>query len=410
MRVRRHRFSTTNRHLRFSSFALAVLLLTLNARGADVLCGIDVLKRDDFKQLAGRKVALITNHTGRDREGNRIVDLLHDAKNVELVRLFAPEHGLYGALDEKVGHGTDERTGLQVYSLYGETRRPTTEMLEGVDTLVFDIHDIGTRYYTYPATMGNCMEEAKKRNLRMVVLDRPNPITGIRVDGPVAEKEFHGFTAFGPLPVVHGMTIGELAKFFNAEYGINCDLVVVPCEGWKRSMWYDETNLFWVNPSPNMRNLTQAALYPCVGLLEATNLSVGRGTDQPFEVFGAPWIDGRKLAAALNDAKLPGLRFVPIEFTPDTREFKGKACEGVYIIVTDREALRPVESGLAMAWHLRKLFGEKFNMDNVVRLLQNRRALEALKKTDDPMSLAATWKGDVEQFKSKRSKYLMYQQ
>ena len=398
--------------LNFPSFALAVLLLTLGAqraRGEDVLCGIDVLKRDGFAQLNGRKVALITNHTGRDREGNRIVDLLHEAKNVELVRLFSPEHGLYGALDEKVGHGTDEKTGLQVYSLYGETRRPTPQMLQGVDTFVFDIQDIGTRYYTYVATMGNCMEEAAKRKIRMVVLDRPNPITGTRVDGPIAEKEFHGFTAFGPLPVVHGMTVGELARFFNAEYGINCDLVVVPCEGWKRSMWFDETNLVWVNPSPNMRNLTQAALYPCIGLLEATNLSVGRGTDQPFEVFGAPWIDGRKLAEALNGAKLPGLRFVPIEFTPTTREFKGQRCRGVYIILTDREALRPVESGLAVAWHLRKLFGDKFNLDNVVRLLQNRRALEALKQTEDPMSLAATWKGELEQFKAKRAKHLMYE-
>jgi uncharacterized protein YbbC (DUF1343 family) len=242
-----------------------------------------------------------------------------------------------------------------------------------------------------------------------VVLDRPNPIRGSFIDGPIAEKEFHGFTAFGPLPVVHGMTAGELAQMFNTEYGINCDLQVIACEGWSRDMWFDETNLFWVNPSPNMRNLTQAALYPCIGLLEATNLSVGRGTDQPFELFGAPWIDGRKLAAALNNADLPGLRFVPIEFTPTTREFKGKPCQGVYIIVTDREALQPVVSGLAIAWHLRELFGDTFEIDKVVRLLQNRKALEAMKNTRDPMKLASTWLSDQEEFKAKREKYLIYE-
>ena len=395
----------------FPIFAATTLMMitTPAAHAADVLCGIDVLKRDNFKQLDGRKVAIVTNHTGRDREGNRVVDLLHGAKHLSVVRLFSPEHGLYGHLDEKVGHGKDEKTGLQVYSLYGETRRPTTEMLEGVDTLVFDIQDIGTRYYTYIATMGNCMEEAAERKLRMVVLDRPNPIRANWTDGPIADKEFHGFTAYGPLPVVHGMTLGELARMFNTEYKINCDLVVVPCEGWRRDMWFDATNLVWVNPSPNMRNLTQAALYPCVGLLENANLSVGRGTDQPFEVFGAPWIDGRKLASALNDADLPGLRFVPIEFTPTTREFKGKKCQGVYIIVTDREALRPVMSGLAIAWHLKRLFGDTFEIDKVINLLHNREALAALKKTDDPTKLPQMWQSSLKEFDAKRNKYLMYE-
>lgn len=393
----------------FPIFAAVLLISAATSGAANVLCGIDVLKRDNFEQLAGRNVAIITNHTGRDREGNRIVDLLHEAPNVNVVRLFSPEHGLYGALDERVGHGKDDETGLHVYSLYGETRRPTAEMLEGVDTLVFDIQDIGVRYYTYISTMGNCMEEAAKQGIRMVVLDRPNPIRGTEVDGPIAEKEFFGFTAFGPLPVVHGMTVGELARMFNKEYEINCDLTVIECEGWKRGMWFDETNLYWVNPSPNMRNLTQATLYPCIGLLEATNLSVGRGTDQPFELFGAPWIDARRLAARLNEVDLPGLRFVPIEFTPNTREFKGQPCFGVYILVTDREAVDPVMSGLTIAWHLRDLFGDKFEIDKVVRLLQNRRVLEAMKETSDPKSLAKTWRDDVEQFTAKRKPYLMYE-
>lgn len=397
----------TERGTIFPIFAVLAALQG-GARG-DVLCGIDVLKRDRFELLDGRKVAIISNQTGRDRDGNRVVDLLHEAANLKVVRLFSPEHGLYGVLDEKVGHGVDEKTHLQVYSLYGATQRPTPQMLEGIDTLVFDIQDIGTRYYTYIATMGNCMEEAAKKSIRVVVLDRPNPIRGTLVDGPIAEQEFFGFTAFGPLPVVHGMTVGELAKMFNTEHGIKCDLAVVPCEGWKREMWFDETNLTWVNPSPNMRNLTQATLYPCIGLLEATNLSVGRGTDQPFETFGAPWIDALKLAAALNGANLPGLRFVPIEFTPKSSVFKDKKCHGVYVIVSDRDAIRPVMSGLTIAWTLRELFGDAFEIDKVVRLLQNRKTLDAMKSTKDPKSLPASWNDELEQFKAIRKKHLMYE-
>ena len=398
-------------HFSFRGFAAIIVvmgILTTHLARADVLCGIDVLERDNYKQLDGRKVAIITNQTGRDRAGRRVVDLLHDAKNLTVVRLFSPEHGLYGKLDEKVGHGVDEKSGLKVYSLYGETKRPTDEMLEGVDTLVFDIQDIGTRYYTYIATMGNCMQEAAKRKIRFVVLDRPNPIGGTRVAGPIAEEKFFGFTAFGPLPVVHGMTAGELAGLFNDEYKIHCDLTVIPCEGWSRDMWFDATDLMWVNPSPNMRNLTQATLYPCVGLLEGTNVSVGRGTDQPFELFGAPWIDGRKLAAALNGANLPGLRFVPIEFTPTSSVHKGKNCQGAYLIVTDRNALQPVTSGLSIAWHLRKLFGDEFKIDDVVKLLQSRAALEAMKSSTDPSTLSTTWKGDLESFRKTRAKYLLY--
>ncbi len=373
-----------------------------------VLCGIDVLKRDGLKLLAGKRVALITNHTGRDADGNRTVDLLAKAANVKLVKLFSPEHGLYGALDEKVDHTVDKTTGLKVYSLYGETRRPTSEMLDGVDTLVFDIQDIGARFYTYPATMGNAMEEAAKRKIQMVVLDRPNPITGTTVDGPLADANKLGFTAYMRLPVVHGMTVGELARMFNSENKIGCDLHVVAMEGWKRSMWWDETGLMWINPSPNMRNLTQALLYPAVCLLEATNVSVGRGTDQPFEVFGAEWIDGRKLAAALNDARLPGLRFVPIEFTPNARQYSGKACQGVYIIVTDRNAVQPVRSGLTMAWCLNKLFGEKFQLGKVINLLANADTLAAVRKTEDPATLTQMWKDNLDEFKKMREKYLIY--
>ena len=379
-----------------------------SAPPADVLCGIDVLERDGFKALAGRRVALITNHTGRDRDGQRTIDLLLAAPGVKLVKLFSPEHGLYGTLDEKVADTTDPQTHLPVYSLYGHTSRPTAEMLEGVDTLVYDIQDVGARFYTYITTLGLCMEEAAKNKLRMVVLDRPNPITGRRIDGPLADLDRLSFVAYRPLPVVHGMTVGELARFYNGEGRLGCDLVVIPMEGWHRSMWWDETGLTWVNPSPNLRNLTAATLYPGVCLLESTNVSVGRGTDRPFEIFGAPWIDGRKLATALNAANLPGLRFIPFEFIPTDNKFKGQKCRGVHILLTDREAFAPVRSGLTFAWTLKKLHGGTFEMDAMIRLLANARALEALQQTNRPETLPDLWKAPLAGFAELRAKYLLY--
>lgn len=377
-------------------------------RPAEVLCGIDVLKRDGFKALADRKIALITNHTGRDRDGYRTVDLLLAAPGVKLVKLLSPEHGLYGTLDEKVGHGVDERTQLKVYSLYGETRRPTDEMLADVDTLVYDIQDVGARFYTYISTLGLCMEAAAKHKLRMVVLDRPNPITGLEPDGPMADPDRLGFVAYRPMPVTHAMTVGELARFYNGEGQLGCDLVVIPVEGWRRAMWWDETGLTWIDPSPNMRSLTAAALYPGVCLLESSNVSVGRGTDRPFELFGAPWIDGRKLAAALNAADLPGLRFTPIEFTPTASRFKSEKCQGVNIIITDRDALEAVRSGLTFAWTLRKLHGDTFEVDKMIHLLANAAVLDALKKTDRPDSLPNLWKAPLAEFNQVRAKYLLY--
>jgi uncharacterized protein YbbC (DUF1343 family)/CubicO group peptidase (beta-lactamase class C family) len=373
-----------------------------------VLTGLDVLKRDNFKLLENRKLALITNHTGRDRDGNHILDLLAAAKNVKLVCIFSPEHGLYGAVDEKVGHAVHEKTGLKIWSLYGETRRPNDAMLEGVDTLLFDIQDIGARFYTYPATMANCMQEAAKRNIKMIVLDRPNPIGPMPVDGMIADKKYHGFTAFGPLPLVHGMTVGELARLFNTDYQINCDLTVVECENYNRNMWFDQTGLMWINPSPNMRNLTQATIYPAIGMIEFSNVSVGRGTDQPFEYFGAPWIDGKKLAAALNAAELPGLRFVPTEFTPASSKHAQKRCEGCYVLVTDRAKIQPARTGLTIAWTLKKLFGDAYQIDNVIKLMANDKVMTALRTTDDPAKLAELWQADLEHFKAVREKYLIY--
>jgi uncharacterized protein YbbC (DUF1343 family) len=393
---------------RYVSTAVAEALLG-PAPVPSVLTGIDVLKRDNFKQLQGRHIAIVTNHTGIDRDGNRTIDLLANAPGVRVVRLFSPEHGLFGVKDEKIGDMVEPKTGLKVFSLYGDTRRPTPEMLQGIDTLVFDIQDVGARFYTYISTLGLCMEEAAKHKIKLVVLDRPNPSTGQTVEGPVAQKKHFSFICYGPIPVAHGMTVGELARFFNAEMKIGCDLDVIPMEGWTRAMWWDETGLAWVNPSPNIRNPMQAMLYPGIGLLETSNLSVGRGTDQPFELFGAPWVDGRRLAAALNKERIAGLRFVPITFTPMSSRFANQECHGVYIEVTDRRYLSPVNAGITIAWHLQKLFGKDFDLDATVKMLHNDDALKAIRQATDPARIAPSWKQELEAFKQARQKYLMYQ-
>jgi len=374
----------------------------------DVLCGIDVLERDGFRLLQGMRVALLTNHTGRDRQGRRTIDLLAHAEGVKLVRLLSPEHGLHGTADGRVADAVDKATGVKIFSLYGSTQRPIPETLEGIDAVVFDIQDIGTRFYTYVGTLGFAMEEAAKRDIEVIVLDRPNPIGGVCVDGPIWDRPERSLIGYGPLPVVHGMTAGELARLFNDQYGTRCRLMIVPVDGWRRSMTFDRTGLTWINPSPNMRNLTQAMLYPGVGLLETTNISVGRGTDEPFETLGAPWIDGRQLAAALNAANLPGLRFVPIEFTPQSSVFANTACQGVHMLVADPCTLQPVRAGLTIAWHLRKLFGSKFEIDRMATLLGNAEILAALKRTDDPQSLPIIWQQSLADFRAIRTRYLMY--
>lgn len=380
-----------------------------SVKDVQVLNGIDVLVRDGFKQLAGRKVGVITNHTGKSRNGEFLVDLLAKAPNVKLVALFAPEHGFRGVLDEKIKDEKDPTTGLTIYSLYGKTNTPTDEMLKGVDTLIFDIQDVGARFYTYETTMGNCMKAAAKHNIRYIVLDRPNPIRGLYVGGPIADPDKLGFTAFTRMPVAHGMTMGELATMWNEELKIGADLTVIKAENWTRDLWYDQTGLLWINPSPNMRNLNQALLYTGVCLIEATNMSVGRGTDQPFEMFGAPWVDGRKLAAALNAADLPGVRFIPIEFTPAKgSKLGGQKCGGIYVLVTDRDVVDPVLTGITIVWHLRTLFGDKFEFAKVNNLLVNAAALEAIKTAKDPADVPQVWKADLDAFKKMRAKYLLY--
>ena len=371
--------------------------------------GIDMLQRTGFGPLAGRRVGLVTNHTGIDRNGVSTARVLNEAAEVELVALFSPEHGLKGALD--IGHiadGQDAETGLKVFSLYGSTRKPTPEMLDGLDTLAFDIQDVGTRFYTYISTMGLAMQAAAEHGLRFVVLDRPNPINGVDVAGPMLDPGREAFVAFHSLPVRHGMTVGELAKMLDAELKLGLDLHVVAMQGWRRSMLFDETGLPWVNPSPNIRSLTEALLYPGIGLLETTNLSVGRGTDTPFEVIGAPWLDGPRLAEHLSAAGLGGVRFEAITFTPTSSKFAGERCGGVHITITDRTALRPVRLGLEVARQLRLLHLEAWDAAACDHLLRNRRTLDALLAARPVAELQALWQPELDSFLQRRRGHLIY--
>jgi uncharacterized protein YbbC (DUF1343 family) len=328
---------------------------------------------------------------------------------VTLVSLFSPEHGIRGTVDDTVSSSIDPATKLPIHSLYGETRRPTDAMLAGLDTLVIDLQDVGVRFYTYTTTMAYAMEEAARRGVRVVVLDRPNPIDGWHIEGPAAEKAEKDFIAYLPsMPVRHGMTLGELARLFNGERKIGADLVVVAAERWRRDQWFDQTALPWVNPSPNMRNLNQATVYPGIGAIEWSNVSVGRGTDQPFEQIGAPWIDGRRLAMALNDRALPGIRFYPTTFTPASSQYSGQACQGVFMTIADRQALPTVRLGLEIAAALWKLHPDRFLMQNTDRLLGSRESLERVKAGEDPAVVAASGSADEARWRQLRAKYLLY--
>jgi uncharacterized protein YbbC (DUF1343 family)/CubicO group peptidase (beta-lactamase class C family) len=373
-----------------------------------VLTGLDVLRAEGFARLRGKRVGLVTNHTGRARDGATAIDLLHEAPEVKLVALFGPEHGIRGVLDASVPAETDQKTGLPIYSLYGDTRRPTAAMLENLDTIVIDLQDIGARFYTYMTTMAYVMEEAAKRGLPVIVLDRPNPIDGFQIEGPALDAAQIGFVGYFPMPIRHGMTIGELARLFNAENHIGADLTVVAMRNWSRSEWFDDTGLPWINPSPNMRNLVQATLYPGIGAIEGTNLSVGRGTDTPFEQVGAPWIDGVELAAALNGRQLPGIRFYPVTFTPSSSKFAGQECQGVFMIVTDRVALRPVRVGLEIASALHGLYGSKFELESAERLFGSKDTIVRIRSGEEPASIASSWAAAESRWRLLRNQYLLY--
>ena len=380
-----------------------------------VLTGIDVLVRDNFKQLRGKRVGLITNHTGKSRDGIATIDLLHKAPGVTLVSLFSPEHGIRGVLDSDVPAEKDDKTGLVIHSLFykGGTGRPPEGSLAGIDTLVIDLQDIGARFYTYQLAMGYVMEEAAQRKIAVVVLDRPNPINGWQIEGPMSREPGAGespntFIAYLPMPVRHGMTMGELARLYNEERKINADLTVVAMENWTRDYWFDDTGLTWINPSPNMRNLNQATLYPGIGMIEYSNISVGRGTDQPFEQLGAPWVNGRRLAAQLNGRRLPGIRFYPVGFTPKSSKYANEECQGVFMVITSRTLLQPVRVGLEIASALSSQYGEKYEPNNMWRLVGSESIVARIKQGDDPAVIASTAGADEARWRRLRAKYLLY--
>jgi uncharacterized protein YbbC (DUF1343 family)/CubicO group peptidase (beta-lactamase class C family) len=377
------------------------------ARGP-VRTGLDVLAGQNFAPLAGYSVGLITNQTGRDMHGRRAIDLLAAAPGVRLTAIFSPEHGLGGEIDAEVPNSRDLITGVPVWSLYGSVRRPTASMLKDITLLVFDIQDVGARYYTYLTTLVYVMEEAARARIPVLVLDRPNPITGRYVEGPLMDADLGSFTAPHPIPVRTGMTIGEFGRMAAAERRIPVSLTIIPLEGWDRGRWYDETALPWVNPSPNIRSLTQALLYSGIGLLEATNLSVGRGTDWPFEVVGAPWIESNGLAAAMNDLQLPGVRFEPVTFMPTADVYARTSCGGVRIVVTDRETIRPVTVGLSLARALRERYRDQFRPEGVQNLLVNRSTMWAFLR-GEPMPQVMAWSEMARaSYLNRRASYLIY--
>jgi uncharacterized protein YbbC (DUF1343 family)/CubicO group peptidase (beta-lactamase class C family) len=374
--------------------------------GPDTNNGIDRLEAERYASLRGMRVGLITNHTGIDRAWNPTIDLLRSAPGVTLVALFSPEHGIRGTVDAKIGDERDPISGLPVYSLYGETRKPKPEQLAGLDALVFDIQDVGARYYTYISTMGLAMEAAAAAHIKFIVLDRVNPIGGVAFEGPLLHGD-ESFVAWHSLPIRHGMTVGELARMFNDERHIGADLTVIPLQRWRRELWMDDAGLPWINTSPNMRSLTEATLYPGIGILEQA-VSVGRGTDTPFEILGAPYIDGATLARELTSMSLPRIRFEAAEFTPSSSNFAKQRCGGVRMTITDRNAWRPVATGVAIALVLHRLYPNDFALDKLATLLRDPATLEAIRANKPLSEITAMWRDDEAAFAARRAKYLLY--
>lgn len=381
-------------------------------RNGSVLLGIDVLEAQDFAVLHGQRVGILTNQTGIDSSGRRTIDVLAHAPGVQLTAIFSPEHGVTGTLDTtSIGNSRDAATGVPVYSVYGPTdlsRRPPQDVLKQLDTIVIDLQDAGARFYTYETTLGYFLEEAAKAGVRIVILDRPNPIGGAVAQGPMSQPGHENFTNYGPIPVRHGMTLGELAQMFNTDHGIHAKLTVVPIQGWMRGDWFDETGVEWTNPSPNLRSLAEAILYPGVALVEGTNVSVGRGTDTPFELLGAPWINAREIAAYLNARQIPGVRFAPIAFTPSSANYAGQTCRGVNLLLTNREVLDSPELGIELASALLKLYPQQFHMEKMMDILANQSVYDSLLRGEDPHRIALDWQDDLMQFQKRREQYLIY--
>jgi uncharacterized protein YbbC (DUF1343 family) len=386
-------------------------------RNGEVKAGIDVLEEHAFRELRPDpqhplRIGLVTNQTGLDARGQRTADVLAHTPGIALKAIFSPEHGVAGVLDTTaIGDSRDASTGVPVYSVYGdsdEKRRPTRDQLRDLDAVVYDIQDIGARFYTYESTLGYFLEATAKAHLPIFVLDRPNPIGGVYVQGPIADPGSESFVSYWQIPVRHGMTIGELAQLFNGERSLGAQLTVIPMEGWMRGDWLDSTGRTWVNPSPNMRSLTEATLYPGIGMIEGSNISVGRGTDTPFELLGAPWIDGRALAGYLNARQIEGVRFVPVNFTPAASVYANQLCGGVNIVVTSRDSVDVPEAGLEIAAALLHLYPKQFKAAALDGLMRNKAALGGLIAGEDPRRIGEDWQEANKKFMTQRNKYVLY--
>lgn len=380
-----------------------------------VRTGIDVLEIKKFAPLRMKghegpvRVGVITNQTGVDRKGRRTIDVLAHAPGVKLVAIFSPEHGIEGKLDvDKVASGKDEATGVPVYSLYGETRRPTAEMLKGIDALVFDIQDAGVRFFTYVTTMAYVMEEASRAGVRFIVLDRPNPLGGYLVEGPLPDRDQLKFTAYFAMPIIYGLTIGELAKMFNAENKIGADLMVVDMQGWEREEFFDKTGLKWIAPSPNLRTVGETLTYPGLDILQSAGVSVGRGTETPFEMFGAPWMDGEKVAEILTAREIHGVKFQAVKFTPTSDLYKGQECGGVSVTLTDKRYFRPVRIGIEIAEVLWWQYPSNFQVEKMMTLLGSRKTVEMVKAEKSVDDIADEWNKQENEFQDTRGKYFIY--
>ncbi|GIN84675.1 hypothetical protein J6TS2_10610 [Heyndrickxia sporothermodurans] len=380
--------------------------------------GVEALLKDQVHLLKGKKVGLITNPTGIDQSFESIVDSFYDHNGINLVALFGLEHGVRGSEEAGayVPFYIDEKTGLPVYSLYGETKKPTPEMLKNIDVLVFDIQDVGARFYTYIYTMAFAMEAAKENNIPFIVLDRPNPISGVKVEGPILDTKYSSFVGLYPIALQHGMTVGELANFFNKEFNIGAKLTVVKMKGWKRNMYYDETPLQWILPSPNMPTLDTALVYPGAALIEGTNISEGRGTTKPFELIGAPFIDGEELAQKLNELKLPGVMFRSAYFTPTTSKFNGQLSGGIQIHITKRKSYQSVKTGIAIVKTIHDLYPKQFafraedskGISYFDQLIGNGWIRKAINDGTSFRDIEKRWQSELKKFEKKRKKYLLY--
>jgi uncharacterized protein YbbC (DUF1343 family) len=394
-------------------------LLISHAFGSEkghVAVGIDVLEQQNFAPLLradGRlaRIGLVTNATGLDARGSRTIDVLAKAPGLKLVAIFSPEHGIATSADTtKIADSIDQATGVAVYSVYGKSdaeRRPQPQLLRGLDAVVFDLQDAGARFYTYETTLGYFLEACAKAGVELIVLDRPNPINGVAVQGPISNAS-ESFTNYHPLPVRHGLTIGELAQFFNKERKIGAKLRVIPMQGWKRADWFDQTGIPWINPSPALRNANAEALYPAMALLEQTNVSVARGTDSPFEMLGALWIDPQKFADHMNARKLAGVRFETTSFIPVSSTLAGKRCLGVRVKIVDSDTLDSPALGIELAAALYKLYPKEFAIDQMKLLLANDAELARVRDGNDPKEIVADWRKSLRAWRKLRRQYLLY--